>query len=313
MVFWNRKSATVDRISSEALANFGRYEFLGSQQSGIDPSDSYSLISELNELIFTSTSADRDLAVAELHRHAAKGEWERVGAWKYVREFLDDEADTRDLIDGGLLAIAQMRVTNLSIHLAPIDAPRYAELTGGPPPNDGFFGPPVFDSNFGPTRQYYFDDAIARAAARRVTRLKSATGLAPGHLEDAARSMWDFGLLVYRGPLVINPDITFEPNVVRPAVAAATGVDHSMFADHLAHTLLDSNTHGYEGLWSFLGGTRFIEEYLDLSAVDASGYSRLLDAGVELLVTSGAIGVTMAPEILTQRQRVRLQALSSEQ
>jgi hypothetical protein len=306
MPFWNRKP--VDRISSQALADFGRFEFVGAEQSGIDPSNAFGLISNLNELVYTSSPADRAEVIAELHRHAEKGEWEKVGAWKYVREFLSAEPDTQDLIDGSLMAICRMRVTNLAIHLAPIDRPRYVELTGAPPPNDGFFGPPVFDSNFGPTRQYYFDHAIAAAAARNITRLQCTAGVEPGPVEDAARAMWDFGLLVYRGPLVVNPDIAFEPNVIRPAVVAASGVDHSIFADRLAEAALDASSPTY-GVWSSIGGARFIEDYLDFSAVNTTGYSRLLDSGLTLLTDMGALGVSIAPEMLTPRQRDRLRSL----
>jgi hypothetical protein len=310
MPFWNRKSAPADRISSQALADFGRYEFLGADQSGIDPSNAYGLISNLNELIYTSSPAGRAEAIAELHRHAEKGEWEKVGAWKYVREFLSAEPGIQDLIDGGLIAIHHMRVTNLSIHLAPIDTPRYTELAGAPPPNDGFFGPPVFDSNFGPTRQYYFDHAIATVAARNIMRLQSTPGVEPGPIGDAARAMWDFGLLVHRGPLVVNPDIAFEPHVVHPAVAAASGVDHNVFADRLADAVLDTRSPAY-GVWSSIGGARFIEDYLDTSAVKTTGYSRLLDSGLTLLTNMGALGVSITPEILTPRQRNRLATLRS--
>lgn len=311
MPFWSRKLAAANRISSEALADFGRCEFLGAEQSGIELSAVYGLVANLNELAFTSLPSDRAQVISELHRHAEKGEWEKVGAWKYVREFLSEAPDTQDLIDSGLIAIHHMRVTNLSIHLAPIDTPRYAELTGGPPPTDGFFGPPVFDSDFGPPRQYYFDQAIAAAAARNINRLPSERGIEPGPLQDAAKAMWDFGLLVYRGPLVVSPDIAFEPNVVRPAVTAATGVDHDLFAERLADSVLDTSSCAY-GAWSAIGGARFIEEYLDAATVETTGYARLLDSGLRLLTATGALGVWMSPELLTQRQRARLAAQGAE-
>jgi hypothetical protein len=310
-LFNRRPSQPADRISSQQLADFGRWEFL-KEQSGIEPTGVYNLVSNLNELVFTQDPADRARVVGELHRHAEKGEWEKVGAWKYVREFLSEAPDTQDLIDGGLLAIDRMRVTNLSIHLGRIDADRYTELTGAPPANDGFFGPPVFDSSYGPTRQYYFDHAIATAAARNVTRLGSAPGIEPGDVSQAAKAMWDFGLLVYRGPLVVNPEIAFEPNVVRRAVQAASGVDHEIFTNRLADVVLDTSSYLY-GVWSSLGAARFVEEYLDASAVAAAGYARLLDSGVALLVNSGFLGVSMPAENLTPRQRERLAALLAPQ
>lgn len=312
MPIWNRKSAPADRISPRALAAFGRFQLVGAEQSGIDATGSYDLISSLNQLVFTSDPADRARVIAELRRHALQGEWEKVGAWKYVRDFLSEAPDTQDLIDGGLLAIHRMRITNLSIHLAPIDTPRYIELTGSPPANDGFFGPPVFDSSFGPTRQYYFDQAVAASASRAISRLPARPGVEPGPVTEAAAAMWDFGLLVYRGPLVVNPDLTFEPNVVRRAVEAANGVDHGMFTDRLADAVLDSRSSG-RGPWSSIGGARFVEDYLDAAAVQAAGYSRMLDSGLTLLIHSGMLGVSMTPQTLTTRQRERLASLRTSQ
>jgi hypothetical protein len=310
MGLFRRRSDPVDRITSEDLAQFGRYEFLGAEQSGVPLGSAYSLISNLNDLVYTRSPTDRAQLVAELSRHADKGEWEKVGAWKYVREFLDEAPDTRELIDGGLLAIHRMHVTNLGIHLATIDTPRYAELTGGPPPNDGFFGPPVFDSNYGPTRQYYFDQAVATAAARQITRVESAPGVKPGPIHEGAAKVWDFGFLVYRGPLVVSPDIQFEPNVVRPLIQAATGVDHALLVDQLADAVLDTKSYSY-GAWSAIGGARFVEEYLDPVAVETEGYKRLLDTGLALLREGNLIGVALPLELLTPPQQARLNELST--
>lgn len=306
---WKREKAPVDRITSEQLANYGRWEFL-KEQSGIDSIGVYNLISPLNELIYTQSPADRAALISELHRHAEKGEWERVGAWKYIRNFLDEDKETLPLIDAGLLATHSMRVTNLAIHLAPIDTPRYEQLTGGPVPNDGFFGPPVFDSNYGPTPQYYFDNAITSAAARTPNRVRSLAGVEPGPVDDAARAMWDFGMLVHRGPLVVSPDIAFEPNVVRPAIEAATGVDHAHFVELVAEKVLDKSAYLY-GVWSTLGGARFIEEYLDDSTVETPAYARLLEEGVTLLIEGGLVGVVLPAEVLTPRTHERLLQLQS--
>lgn len=308
MALWKRKSTPIDRISSEALADFGRFEFLGREQSGVF--DPYSLVSDLVSLSYPPDGPGCAEVVDELRRHAEKGEWEKVGAWKYVREFLSDGQDVADLIDGGLLAIHRMSVTNLGIHLAPIDTPRYTELTGGPPPNDGFFGPPVFDSDFGPTRQYYFDHAVSTAAARQITRVASAHGVEPGPMDHAVRSMWDLGLLVYRGPLVVNPDISFEPNVVKPAVDAATGVDHNVFAERLVDGALNPDSTLY-GPWTAIGAARFIEDYLDPAVADSSACMRAIDSGLTQLHQMGIIGVAMTPELFTPRQRERLAAIRS--
>lgn len=306
MAFWSKKPQHSDKISSDALADFGRYEFLGADQSGI--SDAYSLVSALVSSSYPPEGPGYRDVVSELRRHAEKGEWEKVGAWKYVRNFLSDGPEVSDLIDGGLLAIHRMRVTNLAIHLAPIDSPRYEELTGERPANDGFFGPPVFDSEFGPTRQYYFDHAIATAVARSITRIESVPGVEPGPIDDAVRCMWDFGMLIYRGPLVVNPDITFEPNVVRPAVTAATGVDHRLFAERLVAGAIDPSSNVY-GPWTAIGAARFIEDYLDPSATSSDAWAQATDSGLVQLMDMGAIGVSMSPELLTPKQRERLAAL----
>ena len=132
MSFWRSSRPRRDRITPGQLANFGRFSFLGEEQSGVSAQDSFALVSELASLIWGGDPSGRATVTAELHRHAAVDEWEKVGAWKFVREFLDDGPDTADLIDGGLFAIIRMRVTNLAIHLAPIDRPRYEALAGGP-------------------------------------------------------------------------------------------------------------------------------------------------------------------------------------
>ena len=308
MAFWKRTSTPTDRITADALAEFGRFAFLGAEQSGV--SDSYSLISPLVPLSYPAEGPGYMELVAELRRHAERGEWEKVGAWKYVRDFLSDTPDVADLIDGGLLAIARMRVTNLAIHLAPIDSPRYIQLTGGPPPNDGFFGPPVFDSHYGPTRQYYFDHAITAAASRQITRLVSVPGAAPGPVDGAARCMWDFGLVIYRGPLLVSSDIAFEPNVVRPAVAAANGTDHALFAERLVEAVLDRRSSTY-GPWASIGAARFIEDYLDPTTAESAACERAIDDGLAQLREGRLIGVAMSPELFTPRQQARLAASGS--
>jgi len=308
MAFWSKTTQQADKISPDALADFGRYEFLGADQSGI--SDAYALVSALVASSYPPEGPGYREVITELRRHAEKGEWEKVGAWKYVRNFLTDTPDVSDLVDGGLLAIQRMRVTNLAIHLAPVDSPRYEELTGERPANDGFFGPPVFDSDFGPTREYYFDDAVAAALGRSIARVASEPGVEPGPMDDAVRCMWDFGMLIYRGPLVVNSDITFEPNVVRRAVAAATGVDHRIFSERLVAAAVDPNSDAY-GPWTAIGAARFIEDYLDPSAANSDAWVRAADSGIIQLMEVGAIGVLMSQELFTPKQRERLVVLRS--
>lgn len=110
MTFWKTSRLPQDRINSQRLADFGRFEFL-KEQSGIDASDAFDLVSPLASLSWAGGPGARPVIAAELRRHAAAGEWEKVGAWKFVREFLDEGPDTLDLIDGGLAALIRMRVS----------------------------------------------------------------------------------------------------------------------------------------------------------------------------------------------------------
>lgn len=307
MAFWNRDRRSTDLITSTALADFGRREFLGADASGI--ADGYSLVSDLATPIFNESSGATPPAVLrELRRHAAQGEWEKVGAWKFVRNFFRNEADGSDLVDAGLLAIDRMRVTNLAIHLAPIDRPRYEVLTGHQPPNDGFFGPPVFDSPYGRGRDYYLENARLAAERRTISRIESVPGVAPGDIEDAVRSMWDFGMLLYRGPLVVNPNVSFEPNVVRYAVATATGVDHMALTNRLALRATDPASN-FAGAWTAIGASRFIEDYLDPQCTHTEAWALVTDSGLEQLAEMGALGVNVAPDCFTPRQRERYELL----
>jgi hypothetical protein len=140
-----------DLVDSGRIADFGRVWLL-KDESGLDGSAVFAMLDSLRRPLYYQS--DGDLQVAEeLRRHAAKGEWEAIGAWQFGRDFVQDEELKRELTDLALLTLDKMRITNLSIHLPSMDVQRFEELTGGPAPNDGFFGPPVFDSHFGPTRE----------------------------------------------------------------------------------------------------------------------------------------------------------------
>ena len=309
MPFWNRKTALADTISSDDLANWGRRQLLG-EMSGIDPMTAYGLIEPLSMETYMQGGKGVAGVVEELRRHVGHGEWEAVGAWKFARDFLGEPADADEFIDAGLLAVDHMRITNLAIHLAPIDLPRYEELTGHAPPNDGFFGPPVFDSDFGPSRQFYFDSALAAAASRRIVRLPSSAGVQPGSLDGVASSMWDLGLLIFRGPLVVNQDSSFEPNVVRSAAKAATNVDHGIFARSLAECLNPKDQ--YVGsYWGFLGAGRFVEDYLDESLGGSPAHVELVDGGLNGLTSAGLLGLAVSVDVLSPLERDRLSILGS--
>jgi hypothetical protein len=140
-----------DLIEPARLADFGRFWLL-KEESGLDAGSALSGLDPLRKSLYHDPSAASRIA-EELRRCAAKGEWEAIGAWQFSRDFLDDEELERELTDRALLALREMRITNLMIHLPSMDIERFEELTGGPAPDDGFRGPPVFDSHFGPSRK----------------------------------------------------------------------------------------------------------------------------------------------------------------
>jgi hypothetical protein len=163
----------------------------------------------------------------------------------------------------------------------------------------------VFDSHFGPTRQYYYDHAIAAAAARTPQRIRSSPAVEPTAVGDAVRGLWDFGMLVLRGPLLVNPDVRFEPSTVRAAVAAATDVDHRLFCEQMSVLLAEQAQEGFNG-WSYMGSARFLEDYLDSGLGATPLHAGLVDAGLEQLAGIGALGVTVTADVLSAFERARL-------
>lgn len=308
MAFWNRPKQPTNRITSEALANYGRWSFLH-EESGLTFDQAQGLIAPLQELFFTFTPTDRAAVIAELGRHADQGEWEKVGAWKFAREFLDDDANTHHLIQEGLLALDRMQITNLSIHLSSNDTDIYEGVTGRKPAHDGFFGPPVFGTSYGPTRQFYFDGAISAAASRVPPQVPAQQGAAPGDISAALSSLADLGALIHRGPKVVPPDIAIESTVIASAVAAATNVDHALFLEEVARAAVDPARANYFNGWLGLGAARFAEESLDPSVLGSPALEQLTDLGVRELLARGMFDVVVPVEILTPYAHTRLLAL----
>lgn len=308
MAWWSRKERQPENlIPSEMLAEYGRFAFLGpdgyegSIEHGLP---AWELISPL--VLGMGTPDGRARVLSELRRHGAEGEWQRVGAWKIVGEYdgVDYGADAQDIVESGYRALLDMRVTNVRRFLGFGEWDLWQELIGSPPPDD-FAGPPVFDSIFGPSRSYYFDQIIA-ASARQVTRLPEDLGVVPGELDGVARSVWSFGLLLYRGEKRVHVDIRFEPSVVQPAVAAASHVDHMQFIDELARTILKGDELFRDAPWAALGAARFAEEYLQPRAVGAAGYARLADFALRGVLDGGLIDYDIPLDVFTSLQRARL-------
>lgn len=301
---FKRDRQTPTLISSEDLATFGRHKFL--RPEGVEFSDSFALVKPLVDVCYPIGGDGYRKALAERHRHADVGDWEKVGAWKFVREFLEADPETLPLIDAGLLAVQRMQVTNLRMCLPLIDVDRYEVVTSGPVPHDGFTGPATFASVAGPSKQHFLDAAVADAAARRIARLPSQPGVVPLSLEDLPVRCWNLGLLIYRGALLVAPEIRDEHEVVAPITARAEQTDHSLFADALAATVLNSSRLDGGLPWPALGAARFIEDYLDPVAIDTHGYRVLLEAAIARLVVSGALGHDVSPDVLTAVQQDQL-------
>jgi hypothetical protein len=310
-LFFRKSRAAPDLVTSEALARYGRIDFLGWEAAGEHgPVFTTDIVGPLfhEATLNMGGGPTMDRVIAELRRHVTAGPWEAVGAWRFARDFVP-EARGQEFVDAGLRALNEMRITNLSIHLAPREMPRYRELFG-PPPHDGFFGPPVFDSNYGPTRAYYFDAARAAGAKRHPSRLPSAPGVPPGPLDDV--DLWDFGMLVARGPLLVSQDERFEPALVSKAVAAATNVDHDQFAAALlAHVVERDSNDSFPSGWRWLGSARFVEDYLEPDLAGSPHHVALIDGGLRQLM-NGFIGISFPIETLSAIERDRLAVLDAQ-
>lgn len=304
MPWLSRSSVPVDLVTPAAFAQYGRVQLLGPELSGVRDADAaLAALAPLRERLYRDARSDAQVA-DEIRRHMRQGEWEAVGAWRFVDDFVADAALAAEADDAALLALARMRITNLAVHLPLRLLGRFRELTSQDPPNDGFFGPPVFDSAFGPSRRYYFDSAVAAAAARSPTRVPSRPGVPPGPLDDALGSLWDFGMLVLRGPLLVGQDARFEPSTVRAAVAAATDVDHELLADALRVALGEQRT-DFNG-WAWLGAARFVEDYLDPRLTASPAHAALADEGLRQLTERGLLGLAMPLETLSEFECSRL-------
>lgn len=314
MAWWGRKKVArpADLIASETLAEYGRFAFLGpdAYDGPLDREhSSWEVISPV--VVALSTPASRFRALAELRRHGADGEWQRVGAWQVVKEHdgVDYGADAIDVVESGFRALLAMRVTNIAHWIAFGERDLWLRLIGSPPPDD-FAGPPVFDSVFGHSKKFYFDQIVA-ASARPIARLPEAVGVSPGELREAIQSVWSFALLLYRGASRVHVDLRSEADVVSPAIAVASSSDHILLMDDLAETILRGDPFYREWPWAALGAARFAEEYLQPHAVAGPSYGLLLDAGLTGLVERGLIDNDLPLDVLTPRQRERLSEIGT--
>ncbi len=307
MGWLSRKAGRQDLTTPEAVARFGRFEFLGPDLSGVPDWSSASEPLAPLQWQLCGERSNRATAMGELRRHGSGGEWEAVGAWKYASKFLDGPASFMDLADAAMLALCQMRVTNLRFNLPSFYLERYQIVTGQPPSDDGFFGLPVFDSSFGPTRQYYFDAAISAAAARRPERIEHRAGIEPVDVVDLDHPWWELGTLLLRGPVLSSAEFRSESITIQPAIAMATGVDHYIFVERLAERMVERMAEfAPGGGLTLMGFARFLEDYLDPALAGTAAHARLVDGGLRNLRSAGWIDTNFPVGALSAFERERL-------
>lgn len=288
-------------VTSEAVADFGRHSFLKSASEvdmskyagpmGVAYSGALDIIRPLFDALYLSEGADSARSVvAELTIHSRAGVWEAFGAWKFCDEFLDTRPELwTDLETAGVLALDQMQVSNLGFQLGMRQANAYVRVTGKQPPNDGFFGPPVFKSSYGPSLDYYVAAAEKANRARRPMRIQEAPGVQPSIPADAINGLWDFAQLVFCGPAVIGQNRDSEADILSVVVEAAYGVDHEQFARQLLEAVREKDPQGPG--WFALGAARLIEDYLDPRVAGTAAHLELLRVGFTWLRAPGAWAV----------------------
>jgi hypothetical protein len=302
---WFSRAPEPDLITPGVLAEFGRYSLLGPDLSGVD--DAVAVRAALDPISNVLYGGDdvAQKAMDEVRRHASAGTWEAVGGWKFAEDFFPGGDVVEELSDDGMRALAEMRIENLDIHLGPVNHARYERVVGTPVPNDKFWGPPVFASSFGPSRQYYYDNALVAKAARQPERIADTPSAAVPDLAPAAGALWDFGMLILRGPLMCAPDQRFERGVLAPMMRCAGGSDHTEFAARLTD-VLDQRGRGNFNGWEYMGAARFVEDYLDETLTGGAAHLRFVDRGLEQLAGQGMLGREISPDALSAIERDRL-------
>lgn len=218
-------------------------------------------------------------------------------------DFAEETSRSIEVLDAALKAFNSFGIDNLGLHLNRIETERFAALFGFPPPNNGFFGPPIFGLGSGPGKQDYFDSAARAAAVRRPRRLPHVSGGEPALTPDAVRCLWDLGQLLVRGPLLVAPECREEPAVAAPLVSAATASDHHLFVRALT-AALEREDDRYV-TWQWVGAGRFVEDYLDPSLAGSAEHFRLVDRGLLFLAHSGEIPNNASLAVLSELEKIR--------
>jgi hypothetical protein len=187
-------------------------------------------------------------------------------------------------------------ITNLSVHMPPVELSAYAELFDRHPPMDGFFWPAVFSTPHGPQKTDYLGAAAAVAARRRPERFAHRPGVAPSPLAKVQfHGLWDYGRILLLAPLLMDEEARHEPAIVHRVQQVADGADHEL----VLRAVVERVESDPDPAWTAVGGARFCEERLDPSLTGSDGHQRLLVAGLDFLERQGLLTSSISPACLS--------------
>lgn len=286
------------------LTRYGRYQFLGWEAAGeaVPIDDWYERLTRWFEPLMAGSVA-RQQIIARLNDLATThGGWVAIGAWKVMLDFSSDLVrDGRAALVACLRAYHDFGVTNLAVHIPPVELGVWREVFDFPPPHNGFFTPPVFSTPHGPQKADYLKAAAAAAASRYPERLDQVPGVAPvlpsvpAAERQLAYSLWDFGQLLLIGAHVVQEERRHEPAILARARRWAQNTDHGLVLERLV-AIVQANP---DPAWTAVGAARFCEDYLDASLTGSEGHQALLDAGLDFLVRQHLLQTSIDPTCLS--------------
>jgi hypothetical protein len=301
------------------LERYGRYRFLGWEAAG-EPGPIDDWRTHLRRWLqpLGEGAPTHQGTVTRLNNLATQhGGWVAIGAWKVLLEHSPSLVDEgRPAVAACLRAFRELGVTNLAVHLPPVELTVWWEMFDVPPPDDGFFTPPVFSTPHGPQKADYLAANAAIAAHRHPERLEHLPGAAPAPSPSPApvassapagearltRALWDFGQLMLVGPYVMHEERRHEPAILARPHNWADGTDHDLVLDRLVEIVAADP----DPAWTAVGAARFCEEYLDASLTGSEGHGLLLDAGLDFLVREDLLRTSIAPGCLSAAEAERL-------
>lgn len=294
----NEASEDTEASDGWVLGEFGKHQLFGGDYHQL----SYSTQARAIDLVMRAGWVRIGDLVSEAE---ASGElWQVVGAMKLANEFLDSDELAAPFFDAGIRALAKMRITNPQQHLSGREFSRYRMHFDRVEP-DNFWGPAVFESEFGPSRQFFLDAAVASVSARKPIVLFHEEGVEMelDNSIDLDSLFFKFGSLIYRGPLVMSLQDRDEAQLIHPIVAAISSRDHKLGARKMVdrvseNAIMDS----YSFVFIGLGLVRFIEDYLDPSALALEEARMLRLHCLQQLQRMGVFRASIARGVFTQAE-----------